>query len=204
MSTPNSNFVAESFSDVTTSPNTGYCERNFACTHALTPHPNQRVVSQPNAFTAYYADTLGADGTAPLHSCGGGGAAIGVVDNATVADLPARPDGGPRRAYQLGARGVDGLVYVCVAPFHSDGIRRVGMRADDSLDFRRVDPFAAGLDEILRASGDRERARRGVLLFAPHGADTMFNGSLRCCSAQVCVCVSVYHCPPRRSRMYMA
>ena len=55
------------------------------------PHttPNQRVVSQPDAFTAYYADTLGADGTAPLHSCGGGGAAIGVVDNATVADLPA-------------------------------------------------------------------------------------------------------------------
>ena len=137
MSTPPSNFVAESFSDVA-AVGTGYCERDFACTHALQPQPNQRVVSQPNAFTAYYADTLGADGTAPLHSCGGGGASIGVVDNATVADLPARPDGGPRRAYQLGMRGVDGLVYVCVAPFRSDGIRRVGMRARAGVYLRQA------------------------------------------------------------------
>ena len=59
-----SNYVAESFSD-TAAVAGGYCERDFACTHALTPHQNQRVVSQPNAFTAYYADTLGADGSAP-------------------------------------------------------------------------------------------------------------------------------------------
>ena len=137
MSTSRPNYVAESFSD-TAAVAGGYCERNFACTHPLQPQPNQRVVSQPDAFTAYYADTLGADGTAPLHSCGGGGASIGVVDNATVADLPARPDGGPRRAYQLGMRGVDGLVYVCVAPFRSDGIRRVGMRARAGVYLRQA------------------------------------------------------------------
>ena len=35
-------------------------------------------------------------------------------------------------------RGVDGLVYVCVAPFRSDGIRRVGMRARAGVYLRQA------------------------------------------------------------------
>ena len=131
MSTPPQNFIAESFADVPPSQHR-HCERDLRAPTPQ-PHPNQRVVSQPDAFTAYYADTLGADGTAPLHSCGGGGAAIGVVDNATVADLPARATAARAARTKLEMRGVDGLVYVCVAPYHSDGIRRVGMRARAGL-----------------------------------------------------------------------
>ena len=120
MSTPNSGFVAESFT--VDAVGGTYCDGGgFRCHHELTPQPNGRVVSAPGEFTAHYADTLGADGSAALHAPGcarDGGASIGVVDNASVPDLATR------RAYQISAAGIDGLVYVCLPLFEvQEGFR---------------------------------------------------------------------------------
>jgi len=53
--------------------------------------------------------------------------------------------------------------YRPLAPFRvgapdDGGKRDLRQRADDRLDLRRIDPFAAGLDEILGAAGDDEVA----------------------------------------------
>lgn len=52
-----------------------------------------------------------ATGTAAMHSCaktGGAGASIGVVSGKTVKNIP---EG--NNAFELRARGIDGMTYVC-------------------------------------------------------------------------------------------
>ena len=52
-----------------------------------------------------------ATGTAAMHSCaknGGAGASIGVVSGKTVRNIP---EG--KNAFELRARGIDGMTYVC-------------------------------------------------------------------------------------------
>ena len=52
-----------------------------------------------------------------------------------------------------------------LAPFvvrpadHGTLAQTAGCRPDDRLDLGRVDPLAAGLDQVLRAAADREVAR---------------------------------------------
>ena len=41
------------------------------------------------------------------------------------------------------------------------------MTADDLFDFRRVDPFAAGLDQVLRSPADRILPRSSILARSP-------------------------------------
>jgi hypothetical protein len=93
-----------------------YCDTKWTCTHALQPMGSSRRAvkysgtSAGKSFGTFYADTLGADGTAGLHNCAAG-AHIGVISAATVTSVQNIPEGS--KAYQLNARGIDGAA--CVA-----------------------------------------------------------------------------------------
>ena len=96
------------------SPNATYRDSlGPQCAHELLQvEPSGRLVSSTGnleegdlGFTSYYVDSLGADGSAPLHSGDSTGARIG---------LEVVPGG--RHAYALRAAGIDGLLVVCTRP----------------------------------------------------------------------------------------
>ena len=73
-----------------------YCDVGHRCTHEMLPHTGERVVSYNYkndytnkllGFRTYYADTLGADGSALLHRCKPTGANIGVISQSVFSRL---------------------------------------------------------------------------------------------------------------------
>ena len=101
----------EAFEDPLAAPNATYRDEDgFRCTHELRAQSGAPYVAGEGdasegdlGFTTYYVDSLGANGSAPLHSSAG--AYIGVeraVDSTY--------------AYALRASGTDGYLFVCSKP----------------------------------------------------------------------------------------
>ena len=100
----------EGFDDAVAVPNATYTDKlGYKCAHQLRPDRGARTVYGAGerdtgdlGFVSYYVDSLGATGSAPLHTATG--ADIGVDDVAG------------RRAFALRARGTDGFLFVCTRP----------------------------------------------------------------------------------------
>ena len=103
----------EDFADAPVLPSATYRDvLGHTCAHKLLPVHERRTVQDASrmefgdlGFESFYADTLGADGSAALHA---DGADLGV----TNVGLP----GGTLPAYALRASGIDGFVSVCTNP----------------------------------------------------------------------------------------
>ena len=108
----------------------------FTCTHELESHDHDhhhRAVHHEGhheghhvgmeadelGFSAYYVDTLLADGTAPLHSPASDGAEVGVTIG-VVSDEADPSYAFTQNVFEIKASGIDGLVAVCTMPLTLD------------------------------------------------------------------------------------
>lgn len=114
---------AETFDDDDESPPptpAPYRDRQgFRCAHELTPEAGARAIAEVGnlstfdlGFSSYYVDSLGANGSAPLHA--GKNASSSAVTSAGAAIGVEEVDG--REVYALRGAGTDGYLFVCSRP----------------------------------------------------------------------------------------